>query len=150
MKKISSNLTFINKLVLPIFFIFLAGLRLLVFYNAPKTGDFNVSSIFGVLLFLAFALGFSWFFGWRFVNEVYDLGDGLLVKNKKQQIRVKDTEIEKVSLHTWSNLSYATVYLKNPNELGKKFYFATTRNTGFFRNKNPDIENLIQRIQTTS
>lgn len=126
-------------------------LLFLILINSAKeaiqiSDSFHLTSLILNLSFLPISLWFCWFFGWRFKNEVYDLESGLLVKDKGKSIKIADEMIKKIIVLPFVFPSIATVYLKTPNELGKKFAFATTKNTGFLMNKNPAIEQLMQRI----
>jgi len=81
------------------------------------------------------------------VDEVWDDGDALVIKNKGQQIRVPLAEIINVSYSQLSNPPRVTLMLRNLTLLGREISFVPVRTYawGFFP-KNEVMDELIQRV----
>ena len=78
---------------------------------------------------------------WKLVDEVWDVGDALIVRSRGLEERIALSDIEKVS-YQWliRGSRRATLWLRRPSAFGHKIAF-----TGpfFFR---PVVKNLNQRI----
>jgi hypothetical protein len=120
MKKISSGNTFLLKTLFPAFWY---GILTLV----------TVGIIFGkaplpVLLGPLFMAGLGFFLMkymiWDLVDEVYDGGDSLLVKNRGQEDRVALSNIMNVSATTLTNPPRITLRLIVPGAFGDEIVFS--------------------------
>jgi hypothetical protein len=146
MKKISSTYTFISKKVFPLlwfgflaFFVastILAGAakKDLMFLVVPA-----VMAVFGFLL-LKKLVG-------DLVDEVYDYGDFLLIRNRGEEERVALSNIMNVSASTYTNPPRITLRLVNPGKFGKEIAFSPIAR--FTLNpfaKNQVAEDLIVRV----
>ena len=79
------------------------------------------------------------------VDEVWDAGSELLVKNKGRQARIALTDVMNVSYSVVTSPQRVSLTLRQPSLFGREITFAApTRWVPFA--KSPVIENLIQRI----
>jgi hypothetical protein len=148
MKLISSRVTYFQKRVFPcIWFSFLMMIALAggVMSNGPWQSRLPillgplVMSVFGYALFrkLLFDL----------VDEVYDLGDTLLVRNKGMEIHIPLANIINVSASTFTNPPRITLRLREPCDLGKDISFIPPTNSNPFKRSMLGNE-LIDRIDS--
>ncbi len=79
------------------------------------------------------------------VDEVWDAGDTLIVKNKNQEERIPLTEIINVSYTTFTSPPRVTLTLRRPSRFGKEVTFSPP-STFFPFSKSPIIDELIERI----
>lgn len=149
MLKISSKITFYHKRIFPfiwfgflLFFLLLNGyLKLTSSANHPIS-FFLIPILMGVF---GFVLMKKLFFD--LMDEVYDGGDFLLLKNGKQQEEIPLTIIRNVSYSVFANPNRITLSLREECRFGKEVSFTPkmTFNLNPFH-KNPLIEDLIKRI----
>jgi hypothetical protein len=146
MKRISSSMTFVSKRVFPAIWlgvvaIFLvvavtsgAGARSFIFIIPPL-----VMIVFGVVLFRRLV--------WDLVDEVYDCGDSLLVRNRGREYVVPISEIMNVSASMLMNPPRITLRLANPGELGPDVTFMPPRTFSFNPFAKSEVaEDLIERV----
>src|SRR5450631_174494 len=144
--KISSSSLFITKKVFPalwfgflVFFIvfdFTSGL----FSKAPLV-------LVGPLVMAAFGFVLMKKIVWDLMDEVYDCGDSLLVKNGGREETIKLSDIIGVSVSTLLNPPRITLRLARPGPLGSEIAFSPAR--PFTLNpfaKFPIAEDLIVRV----
>lgn len=146
MKKISSRTTFLTKRVSPaLYFGFLA-----FFFVAFVVERSAEPSYLIVLALLTLALaGFVAMrkYVWSLADEVYDLGDHLLVIKSGYEEKVALADIENVSVSRHQNPQRVTLRLRGPGRLGSRIMFAPT--THFTLNPfamNPVAQDLIARV----
>lgn len=146
MTKISSKHVFFYKKVFPvIWFGFLAvfvGVAIIAgaFAKAPLflLGP-GVMAVFGFVLMKKLV--------WDLVDEVYDCGDFLLVKNRGEEDRVPLSNVMNVSASINMNPPRVTLRLVKPGKFGSEISFSPVRT--FTLNpfkKNPMVEDLIVRV----
>ena len=145
MTLISSRMTFVSKRVFPaVWFGFLA-LFVIAALAGSRGRDFQpvfliiplFMSVFGYFLMkkLVFDL----------VDEVWDDGTELVIKNRTVVERVPLSNIMNVSYMTLSNPPRVTLTLRNPGLLGKEITFSPpVRWIPFARS--PIVDQLIERI----
>ncbi|MCL2021115.1 MAG: hypothetical protein FWG81_03200 [Betaproteobacteria bacterium] len=146
MKKISSNLFFCYKKIFPLlWFGFLAFITAAGFIY----GNFEEEPV--ALVLPCFMAVFSFFLMkkivWDLVDEVYDCGDSLLVKNSGIEERVALANIMNVSASMYMNPPRITLRLVKPGKLGSEISFSPA--TPFTINpfaKIPVAEDLIIRV----
>ncbi len=89
---------------------------------------------------------------WDLVDEVYDCGDGLLVRNRGEEELVSLSNVMNVSVSTYVNPPRISLRLITPGKFGSEIAFSPV--TGFRLNpfaKNRVAEDLILRVyQATS
>ena len=146
MTKISSKHVFFYKKVFPVlWFGFLAvfvGVAIIAgaFSKAPLV-------LLGPGVMVVFGFFLMKYLVWDLVDEVYDGGDFLLVKNRGEEERVLLSNIMNVSATTNMNPPRATLRLVQPGKFGEEISFSPAR--PFTLNpfkKNPVVEDLIVRV----
>lgn len=151
MTRISSRWTVVAKRVFPtLWFGFLAFFIVVGIVNGAGAKDmiFFVIPIvmagFGVFLMRKLV--------WDLADEVYDCGDGLLVRNRGEEELVSLSNIMNVSVSTYVNPPRISLRLITPGKFGSDVAFSPV--TGFRLNpfaKNRVAEDLILRVyQATS
>jgi hypothetical protein len=145
-KKISAKSTFFFKTLLPIFwFGFLAFLIVTELFS----GVLQKAPTAFIVPFLMAAIGFVVLkkLVWDLVDEVYDCGDTLLVRNNGQEAAIRLSEIMNVSVSTTVNPPRITLRLVNPSTFGSEIAFSPMRDFTFnpFA-KYPIAEDLIVRV----
>ena len=146
MKKISSGSLFITKKVFPLLwfgilaFVALVGIVSKAYYNTPVILVVPcIMAVFGYFLMKKLV--------WDLVDEVYDYGSYLLVKNNGQEERISLSNIMNVSATTMINPPRITLRLVTPCRFGSEIAFSPAR--PFTLNpfaKNAVAEDLIARV----
>lgn len=149
MKQINSKTTYYFKRLFPIFWIgfvlIFSGFILYASYCNPSKQILPAlimplfMTLIGGLLFkhLVFSL----------MDEVYDCGDYLLIRNKNKEIKINLTQIMNVSYIEVINPKRVTLSLREPCEFGDEISFTPPQR--FTLNPfqiNPMVKDLIQRI----
>jgi hypothetical protein len=144
--KISSGSTFSSKKLFPLmWFGFLAVFVVLTTLTGAAESDPMfligpaVVAVFGFFLMKKLV--------WDLVDEVYDCGDFLLVKNRGEEERVPLSNIMNVNASTAMNPPRITLRLVKPGRFGQEIAFSPV--TGFTLNpfaKNQVAEDLIVRV----
>jgi hypothetical protein len=147
MRLVSSKMTFFNKRVFPVlwfgFLILFIGLSL--FSGAGR----NAASPLPFLIVPAIMIIFGYFIMKKLVfdlvDEVWDDGDSLLVKNRGQEQRVALSDIKNVSYSPFMNPPRVTLSLRRPTIFGEQITFgAPLRFVPF--STSPVIADLIERV----
>jgi hypothetical protein len=146
MQKISSPTTFVSKKVLPVlWFGFLAYFVVRTLLSGAARKD----PLLLVFTLLVAALGYVMLkkFVWNLVDEVYDGGDFLVIKNRSEEERVALANIINVSVATYPNPSRITLRLKQPGKFGQEITFAPAASSALHPfAKNRIAEDLIVRV----
>jgi hypothetical protein len=129
-QRISSGFTFLMKRVFPIFwFGILATVTITMLINREGAAAGALAMIVVVPLAMAaiaYVIMRRLFFD--LVDEVWDAGDALIVKNGSMEIRVALADVVGVDFSKLSNPERATLTLRNQTQLGTKISFlAPTR-----------------------
>jgi hypothetical protein len=144
--KISSRFTYWNKRVFPIlWFGFIA-----VFVATTLVSGVVAKDLMFLIVPCAMAV-FGFFMMrklvWDLVDEVYDGGDYLLVKNRGNEIQVALSNIMNVSATTHMNPARIVIRLREPSRFGSEIAFSPAYK--FTLNpfaKNAVAEDLISRV----
>lgn len=146
MTKISSGSLFYTKRIFPLFWFGFVGVMfalLLANGNLQKSPAMFivpcVMAVFGYVLMKKLV--------WDLVDEVYDAGDFLVVRNRGEEEQVPLTNIMNVSASTNVNPPRITLRLVNPGRFGSEIAFSPPR--VFSLNpfaKNKVAEDLIVRV----
>jgi hypothetical protein len=147
MRRISSRMTFFYKRVLPaIWFGFL-----ILFIAVPLVSSTSRNATPPLLFFImpAIMIVIGYFvmrkLVFDLVDEVWDDGDSLLIKNRGEEQRVAFTDIKNVSYSPFINPPRVTLSLRRPTVLSDEIAFnAPVRMVPFSRS--PIIDDLIDRI----
>jgi hypothetical protein len=146
MKKISSGNLFITKKVFPVLWFGILGV---VLFSMVFSGAYQRA--FPMLIFPVFMALVGFFLMkklvWDLMDEVYDCGDFLLVKNGSEEDQVPLSNIMNVSISLLTNPQRITLRLVTPGKFGEEIAFAPQRQ--FTLNpfaKNPIAEDLMVRV----
>jgi hypothetical protein len=143
MKRISSRATFFYKRMFPLFwfgFVAVFVLSIVLDHRGPLIPFLIVPAVmlvFGHVLFrkLLFDL----------VDEVWDSGDELVVKNAGVEERVALKNIINIGFSTMTNPERVTLILREPSRFGKEITFSPPRRFIPFA-RSPIINELIERV----
>jgi hypothetical protein len=101
----------------------------------------------GPLLFA----GFFYFFFLRFlfdlVDEVWDDGEALVIRNGTKEERIALSDIMNVNYTVWPNPERVTLLLRRQGVFGREISFYPPARIKFF-SKSPIVDDLIERIET--
>jgi hypothetical protein len=147
MRRISSRMTFFNKRVFPViwfgFLILFVGVSL--FSGAGR----NAASPFPFLIVPAIMIVFGYFIMKKLVfdlvDEVWDDGDSLVVKNRGEEQRVALSDIKNVSYSPFMNPPRVTLSLRQPTVFGDQITFGAPMRFVPF-STSPIINDLIDRV----
>jgi hypothetical protein len=146
LKKISSNLFFLRKIFPAIWFGFLVFFLVI----ALASHLFEKNIIFLVQPCLMAVIGYFVMkkLVWNLVDEVYDCGEYLLIKNHGLEDKVMLSSIMNVSAITAMNPPRVTLALAKESIFGTEITFSPKKppfQFNFFP-KNPIVEDLIIRV----
>jgi len=144
--RISSRWTFISKRVFPTFWF---GFLAVFVFVGLSTGTVAKDMTFLIVPIVMAVFGFFLMrkLVWDLVDEVYDCGHALLVRNRDEEELVPLSNIMNVSVWTYVNPPRITLRLITPSKFGSEIAFSPV--TGFRLNpfaKNQVAEDLIQRV----
>ena len=146
MKKISSSNTFFYKRIFPALWFGFIGLFFIVSVVLPSSGS-EPKWPFVIMPFVM--AGFGYFLMKKFVfdlmDEVYDAGDCLIVKNGGQQEQINLKDIKNVNYIEMSNPPRVTLSLRRETAFGHEVSFSLPASWFPFK-KNPEIQRLIDRV----
>jgi len=146
MKKISSGFTFFNKKVFPVIWF---GFLLLFVTVAITSGALQKDPMFLIVPLFMFGIGYlvMKMLVFDLMDEVFDCGSYLLVKNRDMQDHVYLADVMNISITTYMNPPRITLRLRKPSRFGTEISFSPI--TGFRLNpfaRNPIAEDLILRV----
>jgi hypothetical protein len=145
MKRISSHWTVFYKRIFPLFWLGFLGLFIVSGLLGSRT---NAMPLPVLLVPVAMGvIGFMMFRQFFFspVDEVYDDGDALVVRNAGCEERVMLSNIINIGYSTMTNPARITLTLREPGSLGKNITFIPPqRFAPFYRS--PIIDELIERV----
>jgi hypothetical protein len=145
-RRLSSKMTFFNKRIFPIIWFSIPALILLGGSVAPWRGTQIPFQLFvvpiGLTIFGFFILKFLVF---DLLDEVWDEGEALLLRNDGQEDRIPLTNIINVSHATFTNPPRITLTLRHPCRFGKDVTFSPLARLNPF-SKDPIAVELIERV----
>src|ERR1700688_501715 len=120
MRRISSRMTFFNKRVFPVIWL---GFLILIIGGALFSGAGpNVTGQFPFLILPAIMIAFGYFIMkklvFNLVDEVWDDGDTLVIKNRAEEERIALSDIKNVSYSPFMNPPRVTLSLRRPTVFG--------------------------------
>ncbi|MGZ3652501.1 MAG: hypothetical protein ACXWR1_16230 [Bdellovibrionota bacterium] len=150
MKRISSRMVFFHKKILPvIWFVILGAVTVAMVFGNRKSGappapwPFLFFPVFGSVLF--FFLMKKLIF--TLMDEVYDEGEFLLLRNDGEEVRIPFSAMRNVSYQNLVNPPRITISLREPCRFGREISFVPPVRFGeFFYQSNPLVEDLIERM----
>jgi hypothetical protein len=148
MRRISSRLTFLYKRVFPVVWfgstLFL-GISLFVVPRSSQTATLPFVIVPIVMMVFGYFIMTKLVFG--LVDEVWDDGDVLVVKNRDQTERIALTDIKNVNYAALINPPRVTLSLRRQSVFGDKVTFcAPLRFVPF--STSPIIDDLIERVDS--
>jgi hypothetical protein len=144
MRRISSRMTFYYKRIFPAFwfgFLILFVVAPIVFGQRPPPLSFLIVPV--IMLVMSFFIMKKLVFD--LVDEVWDAGDALLVKNQGQEERISLGNISNVSYSAYMNPARVTLSFRNPGVFGRQLTFAAPVRFVPFATS-PVINELIERV----
>lgn len=151
MRRLSSKTTFFNKRVFPAMWFGFVGLFVTGVAAAAITKREFPPLLFVIVPVLMVAFGYVILkqLVLDLVDEVWDAGDALIVRNNKQEDRILLSNIMNVSHLTFMNPSRVTLTLRQPCRFGREISFSPPIGIfdmfAYFR-KHPLVTELIERI----
>ena len=146
MKKISSKGTFFNKRVFPAIWFGFLGVFVLTSLIGGSSNEISETPFLIVPLVMAV---FGYFFMKNLVldlmDEVFDEGSYILVKNKNTEERIEYKNIKNISYSLMMNPNRVTLSLRVPCRFGSEISFMPQTSWVPFR-KNKDIVELIDKV----
>ena len=143
MQRISSRMTFFYKRVFPIILLVLAVLPVALPIGSGKTPPFPVFLMPVVVIGIGYVVLTKLIFD--MVDEVWDAGDFLIVRNKNQEDRIPLSAIINVGYSPLINPPRVTLTLRTQGIFGDTVAFcAPVRFMPFAAN--PLVDDLIRRI----
>jgi hypothetical protein len=143
----SSKMTFFYKRVFPvIWFGFLAAFFLIGLVKS-RAGD-PISNLPSLIIPVVMAiLGYQIMkkMAFNLVDEVFDLGDALLVRNGGQEERIALADIKNVNFFPYMSPPQVTLSLRRPSVFGDTIVFCAPARL-MPLSPSPTIEKLIDRI----
>ena len=147
MQRISSKTTYFHKRIFPIFVI---GFPLVIVTLVSWANRNSRNPVpLPVFLIPAF-IGAFFFFVFKklifdLVDEVWDAGDMLVVRNKGQEDRILLSDIINVSYSQFVNPPRVTLMLRTPSLFGDKVSFSPPASI-FPLSSSPIVDELIRRV----
>jgi hypothetical protein len=146
MTKLSSRLTYWNKRLFPLLWF---GFLAVFVVTTIVAGAVAKDPVFLVVPCVMAVFGYFVMrrLVWNLVDEVYDDGDYLLVKNRGDEVRVALGNIMNVSSTTFTNPPRIVLRLREPSMFGSEIAFSPA--SRFTLNpfaKSPVAEDLILRV----
>jgi hypothetical protein len=146
MRRISSRLTFVQKRVFPtLWFGFLTLFLGISLFTIPRSGSAALPFLLiplGMMIFGYFLMRLLIF---DLVDEVWDDGDTLIVKNRGQEQRIPLADIKNVSYTVLVNPPRVTLSLRRPTVFGDKVVFSPPVAFIPFATS-PIINEMIERV----
>jgi hypothetical protein len=150
MRRLSSSETFISKRVFPVVWFGFLGLAFLSGVVALLWGKSQAP--WPTLIVCPVMAGIGYFVYMRFVrrvvDEVWDDGDSLLIRNANIQERVPFSNIMNVNSSEMANPPRITLRLRKPCQLGREIVFFAPRRWWPF-SRHPLVNELIERANET-
>jgi hypothetical protein len=147
MRRISSRWTFFYKRIFPI--IWFGFLAVFIVVSLFTTTHADTTAIFPFVMIPLIMMGFGFYIMRKLVfdlvDEVWDDGDALVVKNSGQEQRIALADIKNVNYSPWVNPPRVTLSLRRPSVFGDRVTFcAPVRIMPL--TANPRINDLIERV----
>jgi hypothetical protein len=139
-------MTFVTKRVFPVVwfgFLALFVATALVGMGARKDFHFEFLVIPAIMALFGYFVMKKLIFD--LVDEVWDAGSELVVKNRGVEEHVPLSEIINISYATFTNPQRVTLFLRQPTLLGKEITFVPPSRFLPF-SKSPIVDDLIQRV----
>ena len=124
MKLISSTNTFFHKLIVPLCAgLFCAVLVIGALLDQLKPGGSRIAAVIGPLLMAGLSFMLLWQRNVCLADEVYDLGDALLVRKQGTEAKIALRNISNVTTAGGRGATRVILTLVNPCEFGTEIVF---------------------------
>jgi len=154
-QKISDSMFFMKRVFPAIWFgmlLIFGTVGIFALLTSAGTGEFDPGTLmFAVLPVVMAVFGYNIMkqLIWNLVDEVYDHGDYLVVRNRGDETRIELADIMNVNASTMVNPPRITLRLRQPTKLGTEVSFSPVKSSrwrpfGSFRNE--VAEDLIVRV----
>ena len=148
MRRISSQMTYFHKRIFPVIWFGILGVAAVV------TGYLTMIERSGPpfpFLILPVFMGIFGYFIFKkiifdLVDEVYDDGDFIVVKNNNKEIRIPLTNIRNISYSTMVNPQRITLSLRERTPFGQEVTFSPPIRVFGFWQKDALVDDLINRV----
>jgi len=150
MKRISSEITQLHKTLFPVLIVGVSVIVLAILVaDMVRNKQVNYLAIGFIVLAGVYAFAESKKRITGLVDEVWDDGDAVVIKNGNREARVALSNIRKVRYGGIGNANFVTLQLHEACSLGKEISFVPPRKLLQFT-RNPAISELISRIKKTA
>ncbi len=150
MTKISSSATFYYKWVFPIVWFGVLGLAIVVALVDWVVGGplkIPLLSLFVPIVMIAFGYFLMRLVVFGLVDQVWDAGSELIVRNRGREVAIPLANIINVNYLSFSNPPRVTLLLRDRCELGDEISYMPTSRGAFVAIPRP-VRELIARIDT--
>jgi hypothetical protein len=145
MTRISSKMTFLQKRVFPVIWFGFLAVFIVVALSVGGSGANVLPGMVAPAVMAVIGFVIMKKLVWDLVDEVWDSGDALVVRNGGQEERIALADIMNVSYSAMSNPQRTTLTLRRPSSFGDKVTFCAKTSFIPFAS-NPTIDELIRRI----
>ena len=147
MRRISSRLTFYYKRILPFTWLGFLGLAVAIPLCRSALAGELPPLMFLVMAVIMTAVGYFILKKTIFVlvDEVWDDGDALVIKNRGQDERIALNEIKNVNYGSFSSPQRVALSLRRPTIFGEQIIFSAPVHLWPF-SPNPIVKDLIDRV----
>ena len=146
MKKISSGSTYFYKRIFPVMWFAMAAIFVAIVLAIPGAGaKLPFPALVGPVVVAVIGFVVMKKFIFDLADEVWDVGDTLIVKLKGQEEHIPLAEIMNISYSAFTNPRRATLTLRHPGLFGREITFSPVAKANFSA-KNPVIDDLIERV----
>lgn len=146
MKRISSKNTFLRKRVVPvIWFGFLVLFVILTCLFEPKAGQSRLPFFVVPIVLAVFGYVMMRLLVFDLADEVYDLGDELLVRNNRKELHIAFFNITRVNFIAFTNPSRITLELNIDTVFGRRIVFEPSQANLFSLRRNEIADAIRQR-----
>lgn len=149
LRRLSSKATFFNKRVVPVVWFGSLAVFVVVGLVVEGRGE-DLPMVFFVAPLILAVIGFviMKMLVFDLLDEVWDAGDGLVVRNGGAEDRVPLTNVINVSHATFTNPPRITLTLRHPCSFGKEITFSPLLRLNPF-GRDPIAAELIERVDAT-
>ena len=146
MPRMSSKMTFFYKRVFPIiWFGFLAAFFVIALVNGRTDLFSHLPNLIIPAVMAIIGYRFMKKMAFNLVDEVFDLGDALLVRNGGQEERIALADIKNVNFFPYMSPPQVTLSLRRPSVFGDTVVFCAPGRL-MPLSPSPAIEKLVDRI----
>jgi hypothetical protein len=146
MNRISSKMTFLFKRVYPVIFfgfLLIFPMMFILEWRAGRGPPLPVLIVPAIMAAIFYFFAKKLFF--NLVDEVWDAGEALIVRNKRMEERIALSEITNVGYMPLMSPALITLSLRNPSSFGSKISFCGPARLLPF-SASPIIDDLIERV----